>query len=292
MRSLAIMAVVGPQDEFAVTCEGNILGSNSYEVAKKASTTLKSQNPNINMINVLASGIDIAADKVIEGIEEVFGEDITIFGGTSADNMKLKNTFQFHDELVLERGILLIGFADPTIELNTAVSHGSKPIGSDFTVTKSDANEVLELNGEPAWNVLMHALGMPENTEAAEAVVVSALAEKIPEELVAEYGREHKLHTIFKVDNDKKSFFLPVDCPEGTKLSLVERDEDLIFGGTKKMIEGLTPKIENKEVLAVFHTDCLARGRMTFDKIVKDDLINNLQSPVCKGKNVPLVRIW
>lgn len=292
MRSLAIMAVTGSKDEFSVACDGNVNGDNSFETGRKVANKLKAQNPEVQLINVLASGIDIAADKVIEGIESVFGPDIVVFGGTSADNMKLKNTFQFHNDLILERGILLIGFSDPTIEMNTAVSHGSKPIGEEFTVTKSKRNEIIELDGKSAWEVLMDALDLPKSTGANEAVVVSAVAERIPEELVEEYGREHKLHTIFKVSDDRKSFYLPVDCQEGTRLSLVQRDEDLIFGGTREMMEKLTQRIENKNVIAVFHTDCVARGRMTFDKIVKDDLINNLQTPICKGKDIPWLGLY
>lgn len=292
MRSLAVMAVIGPKEEFSVTYENNIVGANSFDVGKNASEKLIGLNPNINIINVLASGIDIAADKVIEGIESVFGSGVVIFGGTSADNMKLKNTFQFYDDLILERGILLIGYADPTLQINTAVSHGSKPIGTEFTVTKSNSNEVIELDDKPAWSVLMHSLGMPEKTEAADSVVVSALAEKIGADLIDEYGREHKLHTIFKVDLERMSFYLPVDCTEGTKLSLVERDEELIFGGTRNMIDGLVSKIDGKKIVAVFHTDCLARGRMTFDKIVKDELITNLQAPICKGEDIPWLGLY
>lgn len=292
MRSLAVMAICGPENEFVVGCHDSISGDNSFELGAKVAQMLKDESDNISMINVLASGIDIAADKVIEGIEDVFGTGIHIFGGTSADNMKLKTSFQFHNETILERGILMIGFADPTLKMQSAVSHGSRPIGNEFEVTNSESNEVIELNGKPAWEVLMNALDMPTETLAADAVVISALAEQIDPSLAEEYGRSHKLHTIFKVNQEKLSFYLPVDCPEGTKLSLVQRDEDLIFGGTKTMISNLTEKIDRDAIVAVFHTDCLARGRFTLDKIVKDDLISNLQNPIREGREIPWIGLY
>ena len=134
MRSLAIMAVSGP-GEFSVAWADSIRGATSFDVSAKVATELKSGNDGINIINVLASGIDIAADQVIAGIESVFGSDVSIVGGTSSDNMKALVSYQMAGDQVLERGIVLLGLSDPTLALVAGGCHGSIPVGQPFEVT-------------------------------------------------------------------------------------------------------------------------------------------------------------
>src|SRR5262249_15076059 len=77
MRALAVMAVRG--EEVAAVCGEGINGRNSREVAREAAARLASQRARINLIYVLAPGLDIAGDSVINGIEEIFGSDVPIF---------------------------------------------------------------------------------------------------------------------------------------------------------------------------------------------------------------------
>jgi len=86
MKDVAIMAVRGAA-EIAVAHVDGIFGHNSFEKSAELAAALKAANPAVNMIYFLASGIDIADDRCIAGIESVFGPEVTIFGATSADNM-------------------------------------------------------------------------------------------------------------------------------------------------------------------------------------------------------------
>jgi hypothetical protein len=88
MRALAIMGIAG-KGEFAVAFADAIRGANYREVAASVAADLKAKNDNINLINIIASGIDIAADQAIAGIESVFGPDVPIIGGTSGDSARL-----------------------------------------------------------------------------------------------------------------------------------------------------------------------------------------------------------
>jgi hypothetical protein len=95
MKALAIMAIKGEKDDFAITGKESITSSNSFEVTAEMAQELKEKNPNINMIHFLPSGFDITTDRALKGFESVFGPEIPIFGGTSGDNMKFITSFQF-----------------------------------------------------------------------------------------------------------------------------------------------------------------------------------------------------
>ncbi len=293
MRALGLM-VIEPEGEkeFGVASCDNIRGYNSFEKARQMAGELKQQRPQTNMIHLLASGIDIAADRAIEGINAVFGPGIPIFGGTSSDNMRAISTYQFINGEVLERGAIMIGYADPGLGVVMGVHHGNVPIGQPFTVTRSEGNRVFELNGQKAWPFLMKELDLPENSHPGPCIPVAGLAELLPDNLHEAYDNRHILRVIVKVDEEDKSFFMPVACPEGTRLWISQRDESLIFSGLERMMERMVGQLQGKKVAAVFHTDCAARGRAMFNKIVKDEIIEKMQSPIMNGSRTPWLGMY
>lgn len=291
MRGLAIMAIRGPRSEWAVAHVDNIRGPSSFEQAVTLGRQLKAQTPNISSVCLLASGIDIAADRAIEGLESVLGPDIKIFGGTSSDNMRAIRTFQFFGEQILERAALAIGFADPTLHIEMAVHHGSVPVGNPFVVTKSEANQVFELDGRPGWHVLMDQLGKPQNSHPGPMIPIAGLGVELPASLQAENDNPHILRVVAKTDPDG-SFYLPVDVPVGTRVWLMERDENLIFDGLSKMMQRLLARIEGQQVVAVFHTDCAARGRALFSRILKEEIVGRMQAPICGDQPIPWLGMY
>lgn len=291
MRSMALMAITG--DEISVASGSGLTGQTSEELGKSVAQELKAQSDDISMIYVLSAGLDVAGDKVINGIEAVFGSGMTIFGLTTADNGKAKRTFQFHDEKVMEDGLVLVGFSDPSLELVTGVHHGSVPLDAmTFEVTKSNANQVLELDGQPAWPALMAKLGLPADTPPADALPIAGLGVDLNDEESADYDNPQILRVPIKVSDDKQSFYLPTSVEVGTRYVLMQRDEQLIFEGVDRLMGRLRDRLAGRRPVAVFHADCMARGRLMFNRVLKDEIIAKMQYPLCGDEMVPWLGIY
>jgi hypothetical protein len=291
MKALAIMAIKGEKDDFAVAGKDSITSSTSFEVAAELAQQLKNKNPNINMIHFLPSGFDITADRALKGIESVFGPEIPIFGATSGDNMKLITNFQFIGDRIFERGAVAVGFADPSLEVITQATLGFNVMGEPFEVTRSELNRIIELDGQPAWKFLTNRLGFPETAQPTEAGPALWLAQKLPEELRDEYGNTHIIFAAFKVDADS-SISGPVVFPEGTRIWNALRDEERMFADLDKMVEQLSKRCKGRKPLAVFHADCSARGRWSFNRVLKDEIISRMQYPLIQDKDVPWLGIY
>ncbi len=96
LKALAIMAIKGTKEEFAIAGSKTIKNMDTYEKGVRIAQDLKSQNPDINMILFLPSVLPVSPlDKAIAGIESVFSPKMPIFGGSSVDNMKGINTYAF-----------------------------------------------------------------------------------------------------------------------------------------------------------------------------------------------------
>ncbi len=292
MRAMAVMALTGSEQAVAVT--GGLNGANSRELGEQTAAALKAKNPDINMLYILTAGLDISGDRIIHGIEAVFGGEIPIFGATAADNGKAKGTFQFHDQEVLEDGIILVGFSDPDLEVFSGVHHGSIPVeGAVFEVTKSEDNRIIELDGKPAWGVLLERFGLsPDDTDPADVLPITGLGIALSEDEEAVYANPQILRVPVKVSDDHKSFYLPTSVAEGTKLQLMQRDEQYIFDGVEKLMERMQDDLDGRRPVAVFHADCMARGRHMFNKVLKDEIIAKMQYPLCGDDVVPWLGVY
>jgi hypothetical protein len=286
MKDVAIMTVTG-RDEFAVAQVDGIFGENSYEKCIDLARQLKAAKPEVNMVYLLASGIDIANDRCIAGIESVLGRDVTVFGATSSDNMRGVTSYQMVDDKVYEHAAYAVGFADPTLSVDTQASHGFVAVGEPLIVTRSQGHRIIELNGRPAWKEYTSRLGLPEQATCGDSIPIGALAEKLPEALAREYGNDHILRVVTKREAATGVMYYATTCPEGTPLWLTVRDEPRIFADMDRMMGQLTRRSGGARPVAVFHADCLARGRFLFNHVMKEELVGRMQFPLSQDGVVP-----
>jgi len=283
MKDIAIMAVRGK--EFAIAHSDGIYGHNSYNKCLEIANDLYSQNKSINMIYFLATGIDIDNDACISAIEKVFGSEVTVFGATSSDNMRGVLSYQAVETHVFEHAAFMVGFYDPALEIDTQAIHGFKAIGDPMTVTKSDGYKIVEIDGEPAWPKLLNKLGLNADATCGESIPIGALAERLSPEQANEYGNEYILRVVTHHEGD--TILYATTIKEGTKLWLTIRNEDLIFDSMDEMVKKMTARISGRKLVAMFHADCLARGRFLFNRILKEELVSRMQYPFSEGGVCP-----
>ena len=285
MYEVGIMAICGPENEIDAAAVTEIYSRNSYEKGLELARTLKNRCDRIRVIYLLCSGIDIDNALVLQAFHEVFGKEVTIFGGTSSDNMLGRYSFQYHDGMVKEHDAFAIGFADPTLCNATRATHGFTAYGEPLIATKTEGNLIYEFNGRGAWSEYTARINKPPEAACGDTIPVGALAEALPPELAAEYGSSHILRVITK--HDGETMYYPVTCGENLRVWLTMRDEELIFSEQRRALDYLKMEIGEGKPVAVFQTDCLARGRFLFNRIVKDEIIAMMQNALSADDVVP-----
>lgn len=276
MKDVALMAILGR--DFAVSHVDGVFGHNAFEKSVELATGLREAQPGTTMVYLVVTGIDIANDQVIAGFESVFGAGVTLFGATSGDNNRGLATFQAVDGRVFERAAVAVGFSDPTLDVDTQATHGFVATGEPLVVTRSVGHRIVELNGRPAATEYLDRLGLPATATLPEYGPIGALAERLAPAQAAAYGNDHLLRAIFRRDPDGTLYY-PVRCREGTPLWLTCRDEERIFSDLDRMLAVMKRNAGGRRPLAVFHADCGARGRLLFDRVLKEELVHRLQHP-------------
>ena len=284
MHDVAIMTVRGA--ELAVAALDGIHAHNSYDCGTLLAASLLRDEPDTNVVLYLGSGIDIANDEVIRGMEAVLGAGVTIVGATSSDNMKGLASFQMADGQVTEHGAWAVGFADPGLRAVTQATHGFVAVGEPMIVTRAEGNRIIELDGQPAWEQYTARLALAPSATCGDTIPIGALAEELPTDLAGEYGNEHILRVVTSHDPDGTMHYATT-IAEGTRLWLTVRDEERIFNDMDRMMQQMVDRIGTDSVQAVFHADCLARGRFLFDRVMKDELVSRMQYPLSQDGTPP-----
>ena len=278
-RAFALMAIEGDPREIVVAHVDSIRADDARARGRELALAAAASRRDVNMLMLLTSGLDVDVDEAIAGIESVFGADTTIFGGTSGDNNMALRTHQIVDERVFEHAAILVGFADPTLRIDAQASHGFLPAGIELEVTRGSGHRVHELDGEPAWRVYTRTLGLPETARTIDTAGPGALGVALPEDLAREYGDSHILRAVLRHHPDG-TIELPTSCPAGARLAVMLRDEPRIFGNLDAMMEQLVRRIGGRRPVAVFHTDCAARGRLTVSRVAKEEIVAHMQRPI------------
>ncbi|MFM7635159.1 MAG: FIST signal transduction protein [Cyanobacteriota bacterium] len=284
MHDIALMAVRGKG--FAVSHVDGLHGDTSFDKGIELAQGLLGTPEPLRMLYLLASGIDTANDRLIAGIESVLGPEVVIFGGTSSDQMQGVATFQAIDAELFQHAALAVGFWDPGLEVETQASHGFMAMGEPLRVTRSAVNRIVELDGAPAWSVFLERLGLPPDAAQADTIPIGALAERLPAALAAEYGNSHILRAVTH-HSAAGEIIYATTCAEGRDLWLTVRDEERIFSDLDRMLQAMAARRPGALPVAVFHADCLARGRRLFSRVMKEELVHRMQEPFSDQGIVP-----
>lgn len=289
MKDMALMAITG--EDYALVHTDDFYGHNAYDQTLKLSKALKAKDSDISMIYFVGSGIDTDNDAVITAFEEEFGEEVTIFGATTSDNMKGIVNYQCINDSVYEHGAFAIGFSDPSLKVYTRGTHGFVADGKPMVVTKATNHIIHELDHRPAWTVYTEKLNLSPKATCGDTIPIGALAEALDSDSAQEYGNNHILRVVTK--HEGNDMYYATSIKEGTNLWLTIRDEELIFDEMTRMTSNLVQQIGDEHIEAVFHADCLARGRFLFGRVFKEELVAKMQMPFyTKGKCPPWLGMY
>ncbi len=98
-------------------------------------------------------------EKILKSITHVAGDGVTIWGGGAGDDLIFKETFVFNKTKLSNQGILMLVFDEEKIMVKGQAASGMKPMGTEKVITKSDGSWILEIDNQPATDLVMKYMG-------------------------------------------------------------------------------------------------------------------------------------
>lgn len=283
VRSIALMAVTG--SEYVTGMIEGVTQTNCFELSKSVAQELKNKKDSINMLMAFGPGLFVNGENIIAGITDVFSDSVPILGGLAGFNGTEPKTPILYNQGVFEQSIAVIGFFDPTLSVVQASHHGYLPESNQkFKVTKTTGPFVDEIDNKPAWPTLMKSFDLPSSTQPSEVISLLALGTDLSDSEQIAYDNKHKLRAPLILSEDSNSMMFQSTIEEGMVLTSCQRDEDYLMNGVDDLNSRLKNQYNGKKPIAIFQTDCMARGRMSNGVIEKEEIINNLQNGITQEK--------
>lgn len=111
---------------------------------------------------IVSGGMAADGDEIVEGVENICGNDPTIFGGLAADSLKMIRTFVFTNDRLADHGLIALIFDEEKISLNGMAVGGWRPVGTDYIITGSNGNVLYSINNEPALQFISRYAGIKD----------------------------------------------------------------------------------------------------------------------------------
>jgi hypothetical protein len=233
---------------------------------------------------LMPDGISGNCTSLIDALEESLPYPLAIVGGAaSADLSSNSKTYQYHDGRVVTDAVAAVLIGGDVV-LDTAVSHGSTPIGMVRTVTRSEEGTVYEIDGRPAWDVFKEYLDGDPTDLAIQDTLYLGFGERLPPELVGPYG-EYIMRTPASLDRQTGALFFPGGLRQGAKIRIARRDPDRMREGAAEVARELASRRKDVQPSLVLQFDCVGRGREIFGNDATAATLSSMQDAL--GRDVP-----
>ena len=116
--------------------------------------------PAILLSNSIEKPQDIGlGEKILLSVSQVAGNDSTIWGGAAGDDLMFKETFVFNNTNISNQGILMLVLDEDKIVVKGQAASGMKPMGTEKVITKSEGSWILEIDNQPATDLVTKYMG-------------------------------------------------------------------------------------------------------------------------------------
>jgi hypothetical protein len=233
---------------------------NSYEAGRSLALGLNPEG--LKYVLVISDGQAVNGSELVSGLQEHLPEHIIITGGLAGDGGKFQKTLVGLNEMPAEGRIVAIGFYGDLI-----VSYGSvggwDSFGPERLITKSVANVLYELDGQPALDVYKMYLG-----EYANELPQSGLL--FPLSIRLDNVNNAVVRTILSVNPEDKSLTFAGNMPEGFYARLMKANLDrLIEGASDAALNSIDKRTTPPELALLI--SCVGR-KLVLDQRIEEEV--------------------
>jgi small ligand-binding sensory domain FIST len=235
------------------------LRGRGQEVGKEAATLACARAGADKLLVALPDTYNFNSAAFFSGFTQT-APDIPVVGGGASEDGTLGETFQLCGDTVSNdalSGVVFSGQFHHTI----GIAQACQPIGPVHTVTKSHQNLILELDGQPAFEVFSAIVRQPliEDLRRAAAFVFVGLPVDSERQRIAR--GEYVVRNIVGFDPRQGVVAVADDIHQGQKMVFTLRDGSVSRDDLKTTLEAQAQAWGDQRPGFGLYFNCLGRGR-------------------------------
>ena len=204
---------------------------------------------------LLTDGLAGGQEEVVRGAYGVLGASVPLVGGCAGDDLKMRQTFQFHNGQVLTNAAVAAALGSDA-PFGIGVRHGWRKVGEPMIVTSSANSRVYTLDDEPALDVYLQRLNAPPEAYTDPAAF-TRFALLHPLGLRRRNGEEMRF--VQEADFSDRSLGCVAEVPRGGHTWIMEGDEESVLRATESSCMDALASLNGSPPVGLIAFDCVAR---------------------------------
>ena len=283
-KHVAVMALSSDTINFTIGV-GEGTDKDSHKAGAAAAKEVKKKTKeDISLFTMLPDGLAENGAAAVRGVQEVFGRNFPIMGGSAGDDFLFKKTYEYYNDQVLGNSLVGIGLSGK-FSFGVGVRHGWDPIGLPMKVTKAVGGKLIEVNNRPALSIYEDYFG--KKAEELIKEPIAKMAYTYPLGMSVEGSPELLIRDVIIAD-EKGVITCAAEIPEGSEIRLMLGDYDKAIQAAKEAAEGALSQLKGAKPKVIFVFDCMARNKLLGPRIGEE--IVAIQDVL--GKEVPLIGFY
>jgi hypothetical protein len=263
------IATGGPEDASVVV---TAFGGSGFSVATRVSTGssggLRGSGEEIasgiaevagrahRVLLMLTDGLAGDQQEIVRGAFGVVGAGVPLVGGCAGDALEMRQTYQLYGNQVLTDAVVAAALGSDA-PIGIGVRHGWRTVGEPMLVTRSANNRVFTMNDEPALDVYLDRLQVPEVARSS-AAAFTRFASTHPLGISRRAAEPH-VRFVGGADFEDRSLSCIAEVPEGGLAWFMEGDEGSVLEATDAACSEALATLDGQPPLGVIAFDCIAR---------------------------------
>jgi hypothetical protein len=234
------------------------------------------EEENLKHVFIISDGTLVNGSQLVEGMNHVLGDSITLSGGLAGDAGLFEKTLVLNHQGKWEQGIIsAVGFYGD-VEVSCGSAGGWTSFGMEKTITQSKANVLYEIDGQPALEMYKNLLG-DRSKELPGAALLFPLLLSVQNE------SEPVVRTILGVNEADQSLTFAGDMPVGSIVRLMKSNNENLVMGAHEACVAATQHLSEVPQLAIL-VSCVGRKLVLKDQVFRE--VDAIRTYFDKQKNV------
>jgi len=198
------------------------------------------------------------ATPLIQGIEKSLGVWPAAAGVGMIGDWQSNPTYQWYDDTI-ERQSSMALVLSGGIRMDTIIMHGCKPSSGYHMITKAEHNVVLEIDSQPATDVISELLG-PESFKTWEDYPFFVTLGVNKGDKFGEFREENYANRlVMGIDKSRGGLIMfEPDLKPGSEVQLMRRSLDFVY--IRRRAEDILGRIGNRKPFFALYIDCAGRA--------------------------------
>lgn len=236
--------------------------NNSFEAGEYLMRYLDA--PDLAYVMVLSDGGLVNGSELVRGINEAIQFRVPVTGGLAGDGNKFEATIVGLNAEPESGIIAAIGFYGKNLKVGHGSVGGWETFGPEMMVTKSNSNELFEIEGKSALELYKSYLG-DYAKELPGSALLFPLSVKLP-------GKDSTLvRTILTINQEKSSMVFAGDIPEGSLVRFMKSNLDNLVDAATKAAEQCTGGVGSDQHQLAILVSCVGR-KLVMSRRVEEEV--------------------